>query len=64
MVSFNSADVLSRVNGRRGLGLLSMKKERNYWGRISINSQPDTGTQISIEIPINLERVSWIRPRR
>jgi signal transduction histidine kinase len=52
-ISFNSADVLSRANGRRGLGLLGMKERAELLGgRININSQPDVGTQVSIEIPV------------
>ncbi len=55
---FDLNNVVSAAGGKRGLGLLSMKERIEHLGGIlRIQSWPDKGTQIDIEVPIIYEDV-------
>jgi len=55
---FDLNKVVSATGGKRGLGLLSMKERIEHLGGIlRIQSWPDKGTQIDIEVPITYEDV-------
>ncbi len=55
-IGFDVGEAMSMKDGQRGLGVLGMKERVELMeGTFDIRSWPDTGTEISIEIPLNKE---------
>ncbi|MFC1935808.1 sensor histidine kinase, partial [Chloroflexota bacterium] len=53
---FDVHEVMSKMEGTRGLGLLGMKERAEFLGGVlSIRSQPSLGTEIDVEIPVDEE---------